>query len=331
MIVQDLGLVKEPKISVVICAYNRETTIGQTVNSVLQQRCNFPIEVIIGEDCGTDRTRDICVEYQRKYPEIIKLVLHEENCGAGKNWAILVKESRGEYIASCDDDDYWHNENKLQLQIEHMETNQDYGVVHTEYDVLNVKRKKLIKNYLAKKNIRIPNDYTIQDIFYGRVNICASTSCIRKELIVKFVPLDDYIKYKFGIQDWPTWLILSKYSKIGYLPVSTTTYRIGHFSISNLKSFEKIENKLSTDHVMYKYLCEMFPFDLDYNEKNYDTYKNMTLLSHAYNKMDIKNARKYANRLKKNNIFEKKVTMTQNWLLFYSYSILKRIRNLYYY
>jgi glycosyltransferase involved in cell wall biosynthesis len=331
MKVQDARFVKEPKVSVVICAYNRETTIGQTINSVLQQRCNFPIEVIIGEDCGTDRTRDICINFQRKYPETIKLFLHEENCGPGKNWAVLVKESRGEFIASCDDDDYWHNENKLQLQIEHMEANRDYGVVHTEYDVLYVKRNKLIKNYLTKKNIRIPDDYTMRDIFYGRVNICASTSCIRKELIDKFVPLDDYIRYKFGIQDWPTWLILSKYSKIGYLPVSTTTYRIGHFAISNLKSYEKIENKLSTDQVMYKYLCEMFPYDLDYNEKNYDVYKNMVLLNHAYIRMDIKNARKYAKRLRTNGVFLKKVTITQNSLLFYIFSILKRMRNLFYY
>lgn len=331
MIIQDAGFVKEPKVSVVICAYNRETTISQTIDSVLHQNCDFPFEVIIGDDCGTDKTRDICIEYQRKYPKIIKLVLHEENCGAGKNWAILVKESRGEYIASCDDDDYWHNENKIQLQIEHMEANKDYGVLHTDYDVLNVKKNKLIKNYLTKNKFRIPDYYTMRDIFCGRANICASTSCIRKELIDNFVPLDDYIKYKFGIQDWPTWLISSKYSKIGYLPVSTTTYRIGHFAISNLKSFEKIENKLSADQVMYKYLCEMFPSDLDYDEKNYDVYKNNVLLNHAYNRMDLINAKKYANRLKKNGVFAKKVTFTQNWLLFYVYSILKRVRNLYYY
>lgn len=326
MIIQGPNLIKNPIISVILCAYNRETTISDTINSILKQECNYPFELIIGEDCGYDKTREICITFQKKYPELIKLVLHKENCGVGKNWAILIKESRGKYIASCDDDDYWHNLEKLQLQTNYMEKNQDYGVVHTEYDLLNIKTKRTIKSYYKTKKIRIPEGYIMHKIFTGHAPICVSTSFFRKKLVDNFVPLEDYINLRFTTQDWPTWMILSKYSKIGYIPISTTTYRTGHLALTNLGSYQKIEQKLSTDQAMYKYICDMFPHDLKYDEQDYNDYKYNILLNLAYSKNDYNSAKKYASLMSIEEHKKVRVRVTNNIILFKLYAIIKKLK-----
>jgi glycosyltransferase involved in cell wall biosynthesis len=297
MIIAAPELVKAPMVSVIVCAFNREVMISQTIDSILQQKCSFPFELIIGEDCGTDLTRNICIDYQKKHPSIIKLILHDTNKGAGGNWAISMKAARGKYIASCDDDDYWHNPAKLQLQVDYLEDNPDYGMVHTEIDVLDEKKRSVVKDFYKSNKISIHEGFIMQKIFREEERILLSSSLLRKELADKYIPYNDYISLRFTVQDWPTWIIISKYSKIGYIPVSTTTYRTGHYAISNLTSYEKTTRKLNADHIMYKYLCDMFPDDLIYNENGYLIYINEYLLNMAYGKNDFGSAQLYSKRL----------------------------------
>jgi glycosyltransferase involved in cell wall biosynthesis len=314
-----------PLVSVTICAFNRKATISQTIDCVLNQKCNFNFEVIIGDDLSKDGTREICLDYEYKYPNIIRVIQHEENCGLGKNWALLVKESKGKYIASCDDDDYWHNPNKLQIQVDFLEKNIDYGMVHTEKDILVEPINKLIRN--SNKNRYIPQGYLLREIFEGKVPICVSSSLIRKETLDKYVPLDLYIKYRFNIQDWPTWMLITKYVKIGYLNISTTTYRTGHIAISNINSVKKIEAKLEKDQFMYRLICDLFPNDLAYDENGYLTYKFGILLNFAFKKNDYYTARKYALKLKKLGINNFKIKATKNIFYFRLVSFLKKRKN----
>ena len=89
------------------------------------QQCNFEFEIVIGDDSSTDNERAVLLDYQTKFPEKIILIFHDENIGLGVNWATCVKQCRG---ANCDNDDYWHNPDKLQLQVDFMETNPEFGV-----------------------------------------------------------------------------------------------------------------------------------------------------------------------------------------------------------
>ena len=105
-------------ISVVIPSYNRSGTVGQTIESIINQKVNADIEIIIGDDCSTDDAREVLQKYKMSYPEIIRLIFHDKNIGLGANWATCVKECHGKYICNCDNDDYWHNSNKLQIQLD---------------------------------------------------------------------------------------------------------------------------------------------------------------------------------------------------------------------
>ena len=93
------NIAAEPVVSVIMMTYNHEPYIAQAIEGVITQQCDFPIELLIGEDCSTDRTRDICFEYQQRYPELIRLLIAETNVGMHKNMFRLLGRSKGRYIA----------------------------------------------------------------------------------------------------------------------------------------------------------------------------------------------------------------------------------------
>ena len=58
-----------PLVSVCMTTYNHEAWLAQAIESVLAQQTAFGVELVLGEDCSTDRTAEICRAYVDKYPE----------------------------------------------------------------------------------------------------------------------------------------------------------------------------------------------------------------------------------------------------------------------
>ena len=84
-----------PLVTVLVTTYNQEKYIAQALDSVLAQKTDFPFEIYVSEDCGTDGTRDILKEYARRYPQIIRLNLREKNVGISRNWYEGLCAARG--------------------------------------------------------------------------------------------------------------------------------------------------------------------------------------------------------------------------------------------
>jgi glycosyltransferase involved in cell wall biosynthesis len=120
-------MAKEVKVSVCMIAYNIEPFIAEAIEGVLMQKTNFPVQLVIGEDVSPDSTRDICKAYKEKYPDRIKLLLHEKNLGLTANSIATQNACDGKYIAMCDGDDYWTDPDKLQLQVDFLEANPEYA------------------------------------------------------------------------------------------------------------------------------------------------------------------------------------------------------------
>lgn len=112
-------LCKHPIVSVHMITYNHEQYIRQAIEGVMMQKTDFEFELVIGEDCSTDKTREICFEYQRKYPDKIRVLWWHENVSRfGGNGIRNRAHCRGEFIAYCEGDDYWTDCNKLQKQVD---------------------------------------------------------------------------------------------------------------------------------------------------------------------------------------------------------------------
>jgi len=325
MINKTVHFIENPLVSVVIPSYNRAETVGQTIDSILLQQCNFEFEIVIGDDCSTDNVRTVLKTYQAKYPKQIKLLFHEKNIGLGANWATCVKHCRGKYIANCDNDDYWHNPDKLKLQVDFLEANLEYGVCHTDYR--NHNRETGIITEIVVSNDTF--DISLQKaIFSGKFRCCNATMMYRKELMDKYLNLDDFIQNQFTLQDWNTWIILAKYTQFFCLPVSTATFGIETESITRPKEYDKVIQRFKKEKECYKYVCDKFPDDLPFDEQGYDMYVNHILLGLAYKKCDFPTARKYGSLLSAVGNTSLKVKCSVTIFTFYSYCFALRIKSI---
>ena len=141
-----------PMLSVFMITYNHEKYIKQALDGILMQKVNFPYEIIIGDDCSQDNTQNILKEFKKKYPLKIKLLLHKENIGIKENVNSVWRECSGKYIASCEGDDFWIDEYKLQKQVQFLEKNPQYiGTTH-KFQIVDEKNKKIdkeLKHYFS--------------------------------------------------------------------------------------------------------------------------------------------------------------------------------------
>ena len=107
------------KVTVLLTTYNHEKYIAQALDTVLMQETDFDYEVVVLEDCSTDRTRDILLSYQKQHPGKIRLRLAERNESTNsRSFAEEFQASSSPYIATLDGDDYWTSSKKMQKQVE---------------------------------------------------------------------------------------------------------------------------------------------------------------------------------------------------------------------
>ncbi len=124
------------KLSVIFITYNHEKYVEKAIRSVLSQETDFPFEVVIGEDCSTDSTKEIIERTIEDYPErkaYVRFVKREKNTGRPTlNVYETTKECRGEYLAYLEGDDYWSDPHKLKKQVDFLEAHKEYiGCTHS--------------------------------------------------------------------------------------------------------------------------------------------------------------------------------------------------------
>jgi glycosyltransferase involved in cell wall biosynthesis len=128
------GNIDSPLVSVVCHTFNHENFIEDSINGFLMQKTTFPFEIIIHDDSSTDATREKIENYQKKYPNIIKTILQKENIyQKGLRPSMFsFPLAKGKYIAVCEGDDFWVDENKIQAQGDFLENNPSYSVCYTD-------------------------------------------------------------------------------------------------------------------------------------------------------------------------------------------------------
>lgn len=309
-------------VSVLILTYNQEQWIAQTIESILAQQATYPFEVIIGNDCSTDGTLAICESYAAKYDNV-RVLSYAKNKGVVGNWVECIKESSGKYIMNCAGDDYWHNPNKIQLQVDFMENHPNCVISHTDYDKLLVKTNKILPSYNKSKGVLPPTGKIQKEILSGKERAAAVTFCYRAEELKKYCPLDTYVSLNFPREDWPTMLIMSAYGDVEYIPVSTATYRVGQVSITNTIDYDKIRRRYQLDKQMTEFLYTLFPEWGPFNDGWwYDTHVYHSLLIAAYENNDYKSAKEFAKKDPTKGLLKK---MANNRISFCLYRLYRKL------
>jgi glycosyltransferase involved in cell wall biosynthesis len=300
------------KVSVCMITYNHEQYIAQAIESALMQKTNFDFEIVIGEDCSTDRTRDIIIQYQKKYPERIKLLLNEKNVGGNQNFIRTLSACIGEYIAILEGDDFWTSPNKLQKQVNFLENHPECSICF--HSVLG-----FYDDNLERKDFFIPSKKmkpisTIEDLL--KENFIPTLSVMYRKKNIPRIPED---LTKSWMLDWPFHILIAKTGKIGYLDEVLGKYRRHENSLCSKKGVIQC----------YLGIVEMLNSINTYLDNKYDTIIKSTISKQYYGlsiiyleKKDIPTAKKYFIKSLNTKLLNKQISKIGISLLFMKLFIL---------
>jgi glycosyltransferase involved in cell wall biosynthesis len=244
-----------PTVSVMTITYNQKSYIVQAIEGILAQRTNFPFELVIGEDCSTDGTREIVFDYQRRYPDTIRVITSERNVGGKSNAIRTRKACRGKYLALCDGDDFWHHPDKLQKQVDFMESRPECGIVYSNYDIRSGRRGKIIRDFITYKKWKVPEKMSPRYFICNEkmsVTILTCTVLLRRDLCEKIIQADPSLHetthYLMG--DIQLWTEMSAAAEVGYIPESLATYNVSEESATR-------SGNVSNEFRFQASLCEL--------------------------------------------------------------------------
>jgi glycosyltransferase involved in cell wall biosynthesis len=224
-------------LSVVMITYAHEDFIEQAINGVLMQECKFDIELIIVNDCSPDNTDAVVEDIIKKHPKAswIRYIKHEKNIGMIPNFIFSLNESQGKYIALCEGDDYWTDPLKLQKQVDFLEMNPKFGLVHTNNKVFLQKENKFITESRIVDDVENP----FECLIFNCNPIVTLTVCFRKNIIIEYFESLDFQKQSYLLSDYPIWIWFSLKSKIKLINEVTGVYRVLEESASQSKNKQK--------------------------------------------------------------------------------------------
>ena len=241
--------------------FNHAPYIIDAMNGFTLQNTNFPFVCAIVDDASIDGEQEVIKKYLNENFDLEdkKVVRHEEtddyvltfarhktnmNCffavfylkynhykKKAKGPYLAQWRDKAKYIAFCEGDDYWIHPQKLQLQVDYMESNPDYGLVHTKCKAFNETKKEY------EKSLRGKRVDTFETFIEGNSIVTATTLFSAK---IDNAYLDDIPKNRtWSAIDLSRWLYFYLHSKVGFVDEITTVYRILDESASHSKDFEK--------------------------------------------------------------------------------------------
>lgn len=222
------------KVSVILLTFNHEKWISQSIESVLTQETEFDYELVIVEDCSTDKTRDIVVNFQRMYPERIRLSLSDKNGEYRTNFAKTYLAAPSQYVVRMDGDDYFTSPHKLQKQVEFLDSNPECALCFHNVEVFyeDSDRTPWLRNPHTQAKIT-----TLEDLL-SECFISGPSAMLRKGLFTDFP--DWYYTAPSG--DWPLYILSAQHGNIGYIDEVMGAYRIHSQGMwSKLNELQRLE------------------------------------------------------------------------------------------
>lgn len=283
----------QPLLSVITLAYNHEPYIAKAIEGVLAQKVNFSFEYIIAEDHSTDNTYSICKKFADKNP-IIKLVRAEKNLGMVLNDQRAFKLARGKYIAYCEGDDYWIDDEKLQKQADFLENHNDYGFVGSHIviddDGVFTRKPSMIPVIKESNGFQLCGD-VFSDAKWGPVGRMCSLM-FRKKIV------DSYIDDIIG--DIVLETVLAKYSFYACYNSYASVYRTGVGMSAVKHDYDKALRY--NEYVVMSRLKqkELFPDDCPWDEDELDDSTTYIKLKHSIEMFNYVDAMRLKKQLKTN-------------------------------
>ena len=190
-----------PIVSIKCLTYNHQKYISKALDSFLQQKTEFPFEIVVHDDASNDDTPKIISEYQNRYPTIVRPIYEKENQYSKENGVlnkIVDSQIRGQYIAICEGDDYWTDEYKLQKQFNAMEEHPNVDICAHAVRKVDAKTGKPL-GIIAPENIEMV--IPIENVIAGGGGFVGTNSLFyRKKAFETTFPFRKLIEIDYTLQ-----------------------------------------------------------------------------------------------------------------------------------
>lgn len=216
------------QVSVCCITYNHGAFLAQTIESVLMQETDFAVEMVIGEDCSTDSTRAIALDYAQRYPDRIRVLTPARNLGVMPNLMATMAACSGEFIALVDGDDYWTDPHKLQVQVDALRANPDCAFCFHDTETLTDADPTVLWTYSGRFSHILPppnsppRSYTQLDLSRWGWFIPTASMVFRASSLPQPLP-----KWLEGVHsgDYTLQLLSTRNGSALYLPQIMSRYR----------------------------------------------------------------------------------------------------------
>ncbi|MCU8408643.1 glycosyltransferase family 2 protein, partial [Vibrio vulnificus] len=238
---------KKIKVSVFVVCYNHESFIHQAMNGIVSQDTNFDYEVLIYDDLSSDNTRKVIDEFvacENKNSKCTfkKIYADENQYSKGITMSsVIIPMAKGEFIAFCEGDDYWIDNNKLQKQYDLLKNNLSIDIsfhpsLTLHYDII----EDLSYGYLGDEEKII----SYQDVILkgGSMMPMASIMC-RKKILLEIISLnEEFFRKNLYHSILQTIMVLGKGAL--YIPGKMSVYRSMHNGSWSLQQkLDKVKRK----------------------------------------------------------------------------------------
>lgn len=244
-------LVTEPVVSVLLLSYNAGEFIAQAFESILSQNDYYTFEIIVSDDCSDDLTAQFLIPLTGRHPDRVKVIRSKWNLGPDSgmcNFVRTLKEARGKYVAICEADDFWNDDNKLKDQVSFLENNPDYVCSFTEANVENHGHDfgHLTELYNNRKESWEPEEILDEEFQ------CATAGMVFRRDLVKKLPSWFFDTAYF---DRPLRGLLAKYGKFHCLQRKAVTYRSNNWGTWHKLRELGVANSWVESHKVFKGLA----------------------------------------------------------------------------
>ncbi len=263
-----------PKVSVIVVTYNQEDTIARTLDSILEQKTDFRVEIELADDCSTDRTPDVCRAYAAQFPDRIRYTRNKNNLGVRENYFGALRRCRAEYIADCAGDDYWVDPAKLQKQANLLDAHPEVGLVHTGWiyidEVTGEMRYPDSGNDTYLRDF-VPAGELVKAVVTQKMLIHWCTALYRKSI---FMHAERAHPYPFCssdiiIEDFQLSMVYAHDAVVAYLPDVTLHYTVGHRSMTHYRSLQHDADFVLTLARLKKYFADAYDIERGFMQQVY--------------------------------------------------------------
>lgn len=327
--------------------FNHAPYIKDAMDGFCMQKTSFPFVCVIVDDASTDGEPNVIRTYMGQHFNIddknvvrnvetddyvMTFAQHKvnENCFFAvyylkyNHYSIkkdkfpyfIEYHDNAKYIALCEGDDYWVNPNKLQIQVNYLNTNSDCGLVYGYVRIYNQDNKRMGKIWGGPTEKF--DDLIIES------TIPTLTVLIRTSLYLDYIKNIKPENKCWLMGDYPIWLYVSQNSSIKFLSVLMGTYRLLSESASHSKSFENSERFVRNLFDMKRFFISLYGYQININD-----YLYMSLARNAFFHKKRINTRDYISRMQKKNMkYKIMLFLTSTRLLFnltfQTYKIIKK-------